>query len=68
MEEKGTRSKQRLGGGLMSVSVTLLRYGNTNTFFIRGTNGNLLIDTDYAGTLSSFYKDIKEHNIQVNYD
>lgn len=52
----------------MSVSVTLLRYGNTNTFFIRGTNGNLLIDTDYAGTLSSFYKDIKEHNIQVNYD
>ena len=25
--------------------VTKLKYGNTNTFFIRGTVGNLLIDT-----------------------
>lgn len=45
--------------------ITKLRYGNTNTFFIRGTMGNLLIDTDYAGTLSSFYKAIKEHNIKI---
>ena len=22
-----------------------LKYGNTNTFFIRGTSGNLLVDT-----------------------
>lgn len=50
----------------MSVSVTLLRYGNTNTFFIRGTSGNLLIDTDYAGTLSSFYREIKKHDIRVS--
>ena len=28
-----------------------LKYGNTNTFFIRGMRGNLLVDTDYAGTL-----------------
>lgn len=27
--------------------VIRLRYGNTNTFFIRGTGGNLLVDTDY---------------------
>jgi len=27
-----------------------LRYGNTNTFFLEGSNGGLLIDTDYAGT------------------
>lgn len=45
--------------------VTKLRYGNTNTFFIRGATGNLLVDTDYAGTLPAFYKSIKEHNIRV---
>ena len=28
-----------------------LKYGNTNTFFIRGMSGNLLVDTNYAGTL-----------------
>lgn len=36
-----------------------LKYGNTNTFYIKGENGGLLIDTDYAGTLSSFFKAIK---------
>lgn len=45
--------------------VTKLKYGNTNTFFIRGTVGNLLIDTDYAGTLPAFYSAIKEHNIKI---
>lgn len=45
--------------------VTKLKYGNTNTFFIRGTVGNLLIDTNYAGTLSAFYRAIKEHDIKV---
>lgn len=45
--------------------VTKLKYGNTNTFFIRGTVGNLLIDTDYAGTLPLFYRAIKEHDIKV---
>ena len=29
--------------------VTKLKYGNTNTFFIRGEIANLLIDTDYVG-------------------
>lgn len=42
--------------------MTLLRYGNTNTFMING----LLIDTDYAGTLGAFYKAIKSHGIQVS--
>ena len=45
--------------------ITKSKYGNTNTFFIRGTVGNLLIDTDYAGTLPVFYRAIKEHNIQI---
>ena len=42
-----------------------LRYGNTNTFLIRGTMGNLLIDTDYSGTLPAFYKAIKEQHIKI---
>lgn len=44
--------------------ISKLRYGNTNTFFIRGTSG-LLIDTDLPGTLPAFYKSIKEYNIKT---
>ncbi len=43
-----------------------LKYGNTNTFFIRGMSGNLLVDTDYAGTLTAFYRAIKEQKIQIS--
>lgn len=50
----------------MVFMVNKLKYGNTNTFFIHGTSGNLLIDTDFAGTLSAFYKAIKEHNIKIS--
>lgn len=45
--------------------ISRLKYGNTNTFFIRGTVGNLLVDTDYAGTLPLFYKEIKRLNISL---
>ena len=45
--------------------ITKLKYGNTNTFFIRGTTANILIDTDYAGTLPAFYKSIKENDIKI---
>lgn len=45
--------------------VTKIKYGNTNTFIIRGTDKNLLIDTDYAGTISMFYRAIKESGITV---
>ncbi len=45
--------------------LTKLKYGNTNTFLIHGKAGNVLIDTDYAGTLPMFYKAIKEHDISV---
>lgn len=41
--------------------ITKLKYGNTNTYFVNG----LLIDTDYAGTLSAFYKEIKKNGIAV---
>ena len=42
-----------------------LNYGNTNTFFIRGDKGGLLIDTDYAGTLPAFYQAIKNAGIKM---
>lgn len=46
--------------------VNKLKYGNTNTFFIRGTSGGLLVDTDYAGTLPLFYKVLKGNAIRLS--
>ena len=34
-------------------------------FFIQGSNGGLLFDTDYAGTLPAFYRTIKQNGITV---
>lgn len=45
--------------------VTKLKYGNTNTYFIRGDKGSILLDTDYAGTLQMFYKAIKANDISL---
>ncbi len=42
-----------------------LKYGNTNTFFVEGSNGGLLVDTDYAGTLPAFYKALKQNDIRI---
>jgi len=42
-----------------------MRYGNTNTFLIPCNSGYLLVDTDYAGTLSAFYKALKTVGVQV---
>lgn len=42
-----------------------LKYGNTNTFFVSGAQGGLLVDTDYAGTLPAFYKALKENGLQI---
>ena len=46
--------------------VSRLRYGNTNTFLVKGDKQCILVDTDYAGTLPAFYKEIKEAGITVN--
>lgn len=43
-----------------------IRYGNTNTYLLRGTKANILIDTDYAGTLQGFYRAIKAIGIGVS--
>lgn len=53
-------------GKITGVFVIIrLRYGNTNTFFIKGEKGGLLLDTDYAGTLPGFYKAVKNANISL---
>ena len=44
--------------------IQLLKYGNTNTYYINGKNGSILVDSDWAGTLPAFYKKIKELNIK----
>lgn len=46
--------------------ITKLKYGNTNTFLVRGSNDSLLVDTDYAGTLPAFYGAIKRNNIKMS--
>ena len=43
----------------------ILRYGNTNTYFLNGEHGGLLIDTDYAGTLPGFFRAIKSAGISI---
>lgn len=47
------------------TTINRLRYGNTNTYFISGEQGGLLIDTDYAGTLPGFFRSIKSAGISV---
>ena len=43
-----------------------LRYGNTNTFYIPGKSGGLLIDTDYAGTLQGLFRALKTNHLELN--
>ena len=43
-----------------------LKYGNTNTFYIPGKSGGLLIDTDYAGTLQGFFRALKTNHLELN--
>lgn len=45
--------------------INRLKYGNTNTYLIRAPRGNLLIDTDFTGTLQAFYRAIKEQDIKL---
>lgn len=43
-----------------------IKYGNTNTYLLKGNKASILVDTDYAGTLHAFYRAIKECNIKVS--
>ena len=42
-----------------------LKYGNTNTWLIKGSKGSLLVDTDYAGTLPAFFMSLKGSHTQI---
>ena len=44
------------------MSMTKLKYGNTNTYLIN----SLLFDTDMFGTIAAFYKCLKHNNIQLH--
>ena len=44
--------------------IQLLKYGNTNCYYIKGKNGSILVDTDWAGTLQAFYRKMKELDIE----
>ena len=46
--------------------VHLLKYGNTNTFYISNGHSGILVDTDWAWTLSEFFKAIKSRNISID--
>ena len=43
-----------------------VKYGNTNTFYVPGKNGGLLIDTDYAGTLPAFFRALKANLLKLD--
>ncbi|MBO4635560.1 MAG: MBL fold metallo-hydrolase [Clostridiales bacterium] len=38
----------------MTDVIKEIRYGSTNTYLIKGTNGSILFDTGWAGTLQAF--------------
>ena len=42
-----------------------LRYGNTDTFYIPGTRGGLLLDTDWAGTMPRFFRALGEAGLTL---
>ena len=50
----------------MKPDIVTLKYGNTSTFLVKGTSGNLLVDTDYAGTIQGFYHALKANEIRLD--
>lgn len=44
----------------MDNKVIELKYGNTRTYIVKGNQGALLIDTDWAGTVHNFFKALKQ--------
>lgn len=45
--------------------ITELNYSNTNTYLIKGNDGYILFDTDWAGTFSLFCKELGEKEIRA---
>lgn len=46
--------------------VQLLKYGNTNTYYVKDGDVGVLVDTDWAGTLPAFFKEIKRQGISID--
>lgn len=42
-----------------------LKYGNTNTYLIKGSGKYILFDTDWAGTFELFCRTIKKNGIGI---
>lgn len=45
----------------MGNGMEILRYGNTNTYYLNG----LLIDTDMPGTIHGFFRELKRHDLEL---
>lgn len=45
--------------------IHILQYGNTKTFYIANGVEGILVDTDWAGSISMFYREIKRHGILI---
>lgn len=43
----------------------VLKYGNTKCYLIKGTAKNILIDTDWAGTLPLFFKELGKQKLKI---
>lgn len=42
-----------------------LKYGHTKCYLIQGAKKTILIDTDWAGTLTKFFRSLGEHKLRV---
>ena len=51
--------------GISLHMITELKYSNTNTYLIKGNDGYILFDTDWAGTFSLFCKELGEKEIRA---
>lgn len=42
-----------------------IQYGRTATYLLRGAEGSVLVDTDWAGTLGPFFRALKAEGLEV---
>lgn len=48
-----------------SEEIVRIQYGRTATYLLRGAEGSVLVDTDWAGTLDLFFKALKAEGLEV---
>ncbi len=46
--------------------ITKLKYVNTNIFLVHGSRGGLLIDTNFAGTLPLFFRELGKNSLKIS--